>query len=276
MRPLAIVALVVAAPVLQAQATPKRLPPNQHWGTGSGPARKPAPAVPVQPEQPQAERPDRPDHPDRDRDRDRDGHRRGPRHGFPHGASLGFRHPWAEGAGLQARLWAPELGRMRFALSDRAYVAVFELQPGRGVRLVFPDDWAAERPLAPGFHEPLRPAGGDAVAAQATRAEGPVRYLYLVASDAPLGLAPAKRAVGALQRLMGPMAFQSQSTWEITNALKTRVLTLGAPGTWDEEIVAWRPGIDDVANTNRGVASVRCGNGVLYAVEAGERFECPR
>src|SRR5215217_7909749 len=60
---------------------------------------------------------------------------------------------------LEARLFPPDRGAMRFALAESSYVAVFELAPGRGVRLVYPaDDASPERPLEPGWHAPPLPS----------------------------------------------------------------------------------------------------------------------
>ena len=272
-----LVSLAATLPViaLGAQSTRDRLPPKQ--GTVHvAPSPRPTP-----------DRPDRFDHGDRDgdhdRDRDRDHDRDRDRHGGAvfyggrGGSYVGYGAGWT-GTGLRAAMYLPMQQRMRFALNDAAYVAVFEIQPGRGVRVVFPDDWAAERQLAAGYHEPPLPTGGDALAAMPGPAVAGTRFLYMVASDTPLGLAPEKRRVEALQALMGAMAFRSQSTWEVTDALRRRVLTLGGPGTWSESLVAYRPGVDDVAGAGSaaGVATVRCGNGVEYTVRAGERFECPR
>ena len=69
------------------------------------------------------------------------------------------------------------------------------------------------------------------------------------------------------------MTFQSSSTFDVTQALRQRVLTLGAPGTWTDAIIAYRPGADGAV---AGGASVRCPNGVTYTLRAGESFECPR
>ena len=256
----------VATPALHAQSTRDRLPPKQ------GVVR----VAPSPEERTRDRQPDRDDHGRRDRDRDdrhdRDGWgRRGGFGGYGYGVVYGS--PWVRTAGLQAILQSPQAQRMRFALNDQAYAAVFELQPGRGVRLVFPDDWAPERMLAAGWHEPPLPVNGDALAGFPGGSSGDVRWLYLVASDTPLGLVPQRRGVQALQALLGPMTFQSSSTFDVMQALRQRVLTLGQPGTWTDAIVAYRPG---AAGTGGGTASVRCPNGVTYTLQAGERFECPR
>jgi len=215
------------------------------------------------------------------RDDHHDGRGRDGRDGFGHrggyggyGYGIGYGSRWVRTTGLQAILQSPQAQRIRFAFNDQAYAAVFEIQPGRGVRVVFPDDWAAERPLAAGWHEPPLPVNGDALAGMPGGASGDVRWLYLVASDTPLGLVPQRRGVSALQSLLGAMTFRSASTHDVTQALRERVLTLGAPGTWTDAIIAYRPGTEAAAVG--GAASVRCPNGVTYTLQAGERFECPR
>lgn len=248
----------VIVPALHGQSTRDRLPPKQ------GVVRV-APA-------PKERAPEHPDHRDRV---DRDGRRwrgdGGWYGGYGHG--VGYGSHWVRTAGLQAILHSPQAQRMRFVLNDQAYAAVFEIQPGRGVRLVFPDDWAPERMLAAGWHEPPLPVNGDAIASMAGGPSGDVRWLYLVASDAPLGLVPQHRGVQALQSLLGAPTFRSASTYDVTQGLRQRVLTLGAPGTWTDAIIAYRPGTAAVVG---GGASVRCPNGVTYTLQAGERFECPR
>jgi hypothetical protein len=259
---------VCGATVVHAQSTRDRLPPKQ--GT-----------VRVAPAPRSTDRtPDRDGRDDHHDDRDRDGRDRhdgfGHRGGYGgYGYGIGYASGWIRTTGLQAILQSPQGQRIRFALNDQAYAAIFEIQPGRGVRLVFPDDWAAERALAAGWHEPPLPVNGDALAAMpgSSGNSGDVRWLYLVASDAPLGLVPQRRGVQALQALMGPMTFQSSSTYAVTDALRQRVLTLGPPGTWTDAIIAYRPGTE---GTVGGAASVRCPNGVTYTLAAGERFECPR
>ena len=253
--PLALATIAVAIPA-HAQSKPDRLPPKQ------GIVRVAPP--PAQPER----TPDRPDRPDRDDH----GGRHGTHVGYGYGSRIGSGTAFVAGGGLQSALYVPQQGRMRFALSAPAYVAMFEIQPGRGVRVVFPDDWAAERQLATGFHEPALPSGGDALGGLSS--PGTTRWLYLVASDRPLGLVPERRSVGALQALIGANTFQSASTFDVTSALKQRVLAPG--GRLTEALVSYRPGIDDVGSAGAGVASVRCPNGVVYSVSAGERFECPR
>ena len=181
----------------------------------------------------------------------------------------GYGAAFVSGGGLQSRLFAPMQGRIRFVVSQPAYVAMFEIQPGRGVRVIFPDDWAAERQLATGFHEPPLPTGGDALGGQYPS----TRWLYLVTSDRPLGLLPQKRSVNALESLMGAPAFRSTSTYDVTTAIRQKVLSLG--GAWTEAMVGYRPGMDQMVSAGGGVATVRCSNGVVYSVRAGERFECP-
>lgn len=268
--PLAALA-VCGATAAHAQSTRNRLPPKQ--GTVRvAPASKPDDRT--------RDRDDRGG--DRGGDRDRDDRHDGrDRHdGFGHrgayggyGYGIGYASGWTRTAGLQALLQSPQGQRIRFALNDQAYAAIFEIQPGRGVRLVFPDDWAAERVLAAGWHEPPLPTNGDALAGMPGGSSGDVRWLYLVASDAPLGLVPQHRGVQALQALLGPLTFQSSSTYAVTDALRQRVLRLGPPGTWTDAIIAYRPGSE---GTVGGAASVRCPNGVTYTLAAGERFECPQ
>lgn len=251
---LAGAAVLVAAGELAAQSTRDRLPPKQTWGTVA-PARQPESAPP------------------------RDPDRRGPRHGGGlrgGGYGIGYgHHVWNEGTGLQAVLQAPYQQRFRFALNDGAYVAVFEIQPGRGARLIFPNDYNPEQLLPSGWHEPPLPTGADALARGGVPPERGPRYLYLVASAQPMGLVPARRSVQALEAIIGGATFRSTTTYDVTTAIRERVLALGHPFTWADAIVAWQPGSETPTMGPMG-ASVKCPNGITYGVAPGTVFECPR
>jgi hypothetical protein len=250
------VALAVNATAAHAQSSRDRLPPKQ--GTVRvAPARPPEQAAPI----------------------------RGPGSGPPGGgighgghgiyAGYGGTAGWIANAGLQAQLFVPHNQLMRFGLNDRAYVAVFEIQPGRGVRVVFPNDYHAEQPIAPGWHQPPLPTGADALAGLGAPAERGPRWLYLVASDAPLGLVPGRRSVAALQALVGPNTFIASSPYEVASALRQRVLTLGRELPWTDALVAYQPGVQDPLSAGTA-PTVLCPNGIRYALGAGENFVCPR
>ena len=261
--PLVNVALLLAvAPMgatLDAQSTQDRLPPKQTWGTV---------APPREPARTPSREPDR----GRDHGRDRDRHGGGLRVGGS-GIGFGHHHGWLAGGGLQAVINAPLQQRLRFALNDGAYVAVFEIQPGRGARLIFPNDYLPERMLPSGWHEPPLPTGADALERGGVPPERGPRYLYLVASMEPLGLLPQHRTVQALEALVGGATFRSTTTYDVTTAIRERVLRLGHPFTWAEAMVPWRPGAPEPVI---GTATVRCGNGATYSVAPGTVFECPR
>jgi hypothetical protein len=180
------------------------------------------------------------------------------------------------------RLYTPDRGVARFALAESSYVAVFELAPGRGVRLVYPaDDASPERALEPGWHTPALPAGDPFAGQPGNRLDAPagVRYFYLLAARHPLGLAPGRRSPAAIAASVGLLAFRAADPAEQAGALARHAVTLGREGDWaDSPVVAWAPDFTDPAGRTTDGADVRCPDGRVYRVPArtSQPFECPR
>jgi hypothetical protein len=184
-------------------------------------------------------------------------------------------------APLEARLYPSDRGALRFALGESSYVAVFELAPGRGARLVYPaDDAAPERALAPGWHTAPAPERDALAAEPAARLDvpGDTRYLYMIAARRPLGLAPGRRTPDAIARSVGLLAFRSADPGALAGALAQRAVALPGAGDWvDTPLIAVTPGESDPL-ARAADATVRCPDGLVYRVpaDASRPFECPR
>jgi hypothetical protein len=210
---------------------------------------------------------------------------------------------------LEARLYPSDAGTLRFALAESSYVALFELAPGRGVRLLYPaddatpeqrldagwqvvsvpaadalehepgvrllypaDDAAPERALAPGWHTPPLPADDPLASEPAARLDAPaggVRYLYLVAARRPLGITPGRRSPRAIAASIGLLAYRAADPAAQAAAVAQYVVALGPSGDWADS-----PLVASGAGTADPIArstdvSVRCPGGRVYRVPAG-------
>lgn len=194
------------------------------------------------------------------------------------GTGVYYGQAWRPEVGLQALFYTPDRGRMRLSLNSPAYVTIFELQPGKGVRVLFPAEGMPEQQLPAGWATPPLPTGPDpfaGVQSMDPRANG-VRYLYMVASDLPMNFGPQRRTTSALYALLGPEAFRSSGTAQVTSGIRQRVLTLPSNGyRWTDQLISWVPGQQDPLGSNQA-SQVRCSNGLVYSVAPGQYFECPR
>lgn len=259
MRQLVPLLFVAAALPLGAQSrTPDRLPPKQTTGSAGAPSSpQPAPPPPS-----------------------RDHHGRIPRDNGT-GVYLGTqrdviakRNGWLDDGRMRAALWAPSANHVTFELSRPAYVALFEIQPGRGVRTIYAAD-VTETYLPAGPHQVPYSTLQDPLSGVGAPPERGPRYLYLVASEYPLGFPPARGTVSSLHALLGAITFQSSSQYEVASALRQRVLTLQpVVGSWTDAIVPFTKG--GGVPVNASGTSVACPNGVTYSVHPGTHFVCPR
>ncbi len=171
----------------------------------------------------------------------------------------------SSGGPLRARL-SPSAeegyGRVRFDLSRPAYVAIFEVVPGRGASMIFPTSReGTESELVGGTSYVLYDTPGrwyytdDFVSA----ANEPT-YRLLIASDQPLGI---RRYLISPRQLRSDLGFQSFAS---TNPYRTmdQILELVVPIERDG---AWATDLDIIwpAPVNRSAASdlslIQCFNG---------------
>jgi hypothetical protein len=151
-----------------------------------------------------------------------------------------------DGRPLRARI-VNGSGQLMVSTSRPAHVAIFEIIPGRGVGLLYPAYRGERNYLYSGlnsifltrtrsYYSYFQPAP---LFARASR-EGP-RYLYMIASDAPLRLGSYLGAPGALRRELGTTRFASHSPYALMDDLADLVLPYGAAGDWTDDVYAVWP-----------------------------------
>ena len=167
-------------------------------------------------------------------------------------------------------------GAVRFSLARAAYVAVFDVAPGEGVRLLYPAAAPqAALPLDGGVHtRAARRGARHARLVGLTSAALQPRYLYLVASDRPLALEEPLRWSGG--ELTSPLTLagrrfspRSASLDETLEALYDAVVVEG--GDVDTDVLEYYPDV----RLRRGdrtlaLSAFRCYDGrVVYATPGG-------
>jgi hypothetical protein len=116
---------------------------------------------------------------------------------------------------LEARLYAPLGGVVHFAVSKPAYVAVFEVAPGGGMRMLFPSStYQSQRRIAGGYS--FAPSRFGSNRDYLTHASGWSRsiwptYLVLIASERPLRVERMVNAPWALRSELGFATYYSAS-----------------------------------------------------------------
>lgn len=178
----------------------------------------------------------------------------------------GFDPAMYDGAPLRARI-VNAGGRLLVNTSRPAHVAIFEIVPGRGVGLLYPAYRGENNYLAGGlnnvfmsrsrlYYSYFQPAPF------ASRAGGP-RYLYMIASDAPLRLSGLVSAPGALRRDLGMARFAANSPYGLMEDLADLVLPYGAAGDWAEDVyVVWDDRVSDTGgHPARQWIRVQCADG---------------
>lgn len=138
---------------------------------------------------------------------------------------------------LRADLFEPEAGSLRFSLTRPAYVAVFEVVPFRGVRMLSPATRSG------GWHhaglnvERVSPAslavnrfwaGTGSWFAERNRPH----YFFLVASVRPLRTDPFVGASRAIYEAMGTDKYEGRDPHVAMQAIVTDVLDLPSDDSW--------------------------------------------
>lgn len=157
---------------------------------------------------------------------------------LPEPPAGGFDPAVYEGRPLRARI-VNAGGQLLVNTSRPAHVAIFEIVPGRGVGLLYPAFRGENNYLPAGlnsvflsrsrlYYTYFQPSPGRS---------GP-RYLYMIASDAPLRLSGLVSAPGALRRDLGMARFAAYSPYGLMEDLADMVLAYGAAGDWTEDVYA--------------------------------------
>ncbi|HUF27287.1 MAG TPA: hypothetical protein VMM18_09945 [Gemmatimonadaceae bacterium] len=158
-----------------------------------------------------------------------------------------------------------------------AYVAIFEIIPGRGVAMVHPGSPRESQLVVSGLTRvpiwwSLRTPAGRGRTVAASRQ--PVRYIYALASDRPLRLTEGMYDSGQLQRALGVDGRPGTNPYVTMRALARRFVTVVREDQWAEDVYL----LDTPhAGDAHRVARVYCGDGTVYEVpaEMADRVWCP-
>jgi hypothetical protein len=128
-----------------------------------------------------------------------------------------------------------------------AHVAIFEIYPGRGVGLLYPAYRGERNFLYSGLNSIFLTRSRDYYSYFqpapffASGSRDSPRYLYMIASDAPLRLGSFLGSPGALRRELGLSRFASGSPYGLMDDLAELVLPYGEAGDWTDDVYAVWP-----------------------------------
>ena len=131
--------------------------------------------------------------------------------------------------------------------SRPAHVAIFEIYPGRGVGLLYPAYRGERNFLYSGLNNIFLTRSRDYYSYFqpapffASGSRDSPRYLYMIASDAPLRLGSFLGSPGALRRELGLSRFASGSPYGLMDDLAELVLPYGEAGDWTDDVYAVWP-----------------------------------
>ena len=151
-----------------------------------------------------------------------------------------------DGSPLRARI-VNGGGRLMVNTNRPAHVAIFEIHPGRGVGLLYPAYRGERNYLSGGlnnifltqsrnYYSHFQPAPFFASESRDTP-----RYLYMIASDAPLRLGSFLGSPGALRRELGTSRYAGMNPYGLMEDLAGLVLPYGEAGDWTEDVYAVWP-----------------------------------
>lgn len=188
---------------------------------------------------------------------------------------------------------------LRYVLNEPAYVAAFIVSPGEGVRMIYPLSRSSESLQWAGFHnESLIGLHHDDDAYDVvfgrsawsyasygvSAAQGP-RYLYVIASRAPLDVERFVHRPSALQRTVGYDNARSFDSQDAIDALLDHVVSLGSDDSWDTDVfMLWAPewvdygphSLADAARWNIPTRILECRDGSSRIVPINYVFSgCP-
>ena len=178
---------------------------------------------------------------------------------------------------LEVTLARPVNGRLLVQTNRPAYVALFEIVPERGVRLVYPSSARQRHTVLSGMSwvpvwwtAQTRPASYSRATAQSQ----PVRYVYALASDEPLLLPDEAFEAGYFHQVLGPRAGRAASPYMTMRALAREVVPEVAEEEWAEDLYTVARSATPAPTR---IARVYCRNGTVYEVpeEMADRVWCP-
>ena len=172
-------------------------------------------------------------------------------------------------APLEVTLGRPVRGKVVVQTNRPAYVALFEIVPGRGVTLVRPASApqrlfvvSGMRTMPVWWSTKLTPAN-----AQLTR------YVYAVASDQQLIIPDEAFEPGYLQRTLGTAVYRATSPYETMRALSRHFVPRVVDERWAEDAYQ----MTYASQTTQPTARVYCADGTMYEIPADlvQRALCP-
>jgi len=196
------------------------------------------------------------------------------------------------GTPLEARLFPPYYGQVALQLSKPAYVALFEVIPGRGVSLLYPQAgggfqqtrelwvplrYSAQRwlytdasPYGAGYGSGIyRRSAYDGYGRRADGSQGAPRYLFLVASEEPLAVDQFQGDAASLRNYLGVAQYAAYEPYDVMERLAYAMLPFAPEDSWVTDVyVDW--GYDWGYGAGPGMTSalaryetVRCADGSL-------------
>ena len=194
------------------------------------------------------------------------------------------------GTPLEARLFPPYYGQVALRLSKPAYVALFEVVPGRGVSLLYPQagaGWQGTTEVwVPMRYNPQRwmyttsaasagygygvagASGYDAYGVPAGGAAAP-RYLFLVASERPLAVDQFQGDVTSMRSYLGHVSYASYEPYDVMERLAYAILPFASDESWVTDVYVdwgydWGYGAGPAATSAfASYQRVRCADGSL-------------
>ncbi len=171
---------------------------------------------------------------------------------------------------LDARLYAPAGGRLQFAVSRAAYVAIFEVAPGRGVSLTYPAGVGdTQRRFISGSHSVHAPGflpGRSLYRSIEWGGYYEPSYLVLIASERPLRVHRMLRNGSALLTEIGFATFHSMANIHAVYRLAEQIVPDPERTEWTyDTYVIWPEVRSPVVTAFRIV----CADGRTRVVTAG-------
>lgn len=176
---------------------------------------------------------------------------------------------------LGVNIVRPDDGRVLVQTSRPAYVAVFEIVPGRGVSLVYPRPYRPRDVMLTGLnwvdvYWTMGPSYDRRFASNEAR------YIYAIGSDTPLNISDAAYDRGYLERELGD-AFWSASP-NVTVRAIARVFVRAQPDEWwGEDMYSMPLTRDPRVTVTIRLARVFCPGGVYFDVrdDLADHIWCP-
>jgi hypothetical protein len=175
---------------------------------------------------------------------------------------------------LEVSIVRPEEGRVLIQTSRPAYVAVFEIVPGRGVALVYPGPMRSQNVTLTGLtwvnvYWTMRPSYDRRFASSDTR------YIYAVASDTPLRIEDEDHDGRHLERRLGS-GYYSSSPNATVRAISREFVRAQPDEWWGEDMFTMALTTNRVTVTIR-LARVYCPGGNYFEVreDVADHVWCP-